>query len=400
MALAIDTHRALRTIDEQHQLLAAILAAQPADESEAIEWKGPVDVTSRDVMVAVVARNILGMSNRLPDVAAQQFDGCGYLVLGLEPGQVHGVEPMDPADVSDVLSGYLGAQPRYRWTNLSMQGHTVVVVTVEAPRWGDDIGTLQKEWSTRRGATYRAGTIFVRRSGKTEQAGPSDVAALVARAGGAAARLVLALSWQQPVPAIPSVSDRPEDFAAWARGEKAAMLAAAHKTLSPKEPAWVSQVLAVQASLVEPEKRTVDDFSRELDRWVDGVTDAGPQFIRDHTARQTTARPVPVLTNLTDANLEGVKVELSTVSAAPHGGAITGHLPDDDEVSLPPAPPTYGPKMRSLVPELFPLNYGGALRGLVPLPARVWVDNEPNARVEFAQVHPAPVRASPCRPSH
>jgi hypothetical protein len=32
MALAIDTHRALRTIDEQHQLLAAILAAQPADE--------------------------------------------------------------------------------------------------------------------------------------------------------------------------------------------------------------------------------------------------------------------------------------------------------------------------------------------------------------------------------
>ena len=155
------------------------------------------------------------------------------------------------------------------------------------------------------GETYRAGTIFVRRPGKTEQAGPADVAALQARAGRSALRLDVALGWQRPIPAIAAVADRTEDVAVYARGERAAMLAAARDVVNPRDPVSARFLIPLDP-LLAPETRTLEEFARALDRWVGAVAEVGPRFIRDSTARHTAAWLVPMLTNLTEGNITEV----------------------------------------------------------------------------------------------
>ena len=56
----------------------------------------------------------------------------------------------------------------------------MLVVVVSAPRPGDRMFTLEKQFTVT-GKTYLAGTIFVRHHGKTEQADPGDIRALEAR---------------------------------------------------------------------------------------------------------------------------------------------------------------------------------------------------------------------------
>jgi hypothetical protein len=260
------------------------------------------------VWINAVARTVLGMANRLVDVAVQEFEGCGYLVLGLHPGRVHGVVRVDSAVVSDKLDRYLGVQPpRYSWTPLTWRRETVVVVAVESPRWGDPIYTLHNaEGKDDAGVAYRDGTIFVRRPGKTVQATSAHIAALTARARRSALRLDVALSWQTPVPVVRAVADGPEEVGLWARSRREALLAAARASARPADHlALAIQIQSFQGFLTA-ETRTIDQFAAELDRWVTNVVAAAPAFLRDSVARQPQASLVPVLTNLTDSNLDNV----------------------------------------------------------------------------------------------
>jgi hypothetical protein len=383
MALALATDRALRTLDEQNSLLAAIFAAHPTEETEPVEWKGPVDLAIKSAWVDVVARTILGMANRGVDTAASAFEGCGYLVLGLEPGTVRGVARVDSAVVSDRLDRYLGRPPpRYSWTPLTWRGETVVVVTIEAPRWGDPIYTLHTaEGKDESGTAYRDGAIFIRRPGKTIQATSADIAYLTARSGRSRLRLDVALGWQTPVPSIPAVANGSEEAVAWARAKREALLAATRAPANPLEMA--TQIISI-SGLNTPESRTLEEFEAELDSWMENVRAAAPAYMRDSLARRMQGLFSPVLTNLTDTNLENVAVEL-TVEPAVGSGSITGHLSDDAQIRLPPAPAPFGPKPNPLLTPFAPKSIL-PMAGLYGPHARVWIENQPNACVEYAGV--------------
>lgn len=182
MTLRIDTARALTTPEERAALVRAVVAAQPEDELDWIEWKIAGDL-SRGPTQGTIARHILGMANRLPDRAALHVGGCGYLTMGAQPGSVPGITRVDPASLGQGVQSWLGTEGPAWWPHYDEeQGVPVLVVTVAPPHPGQRAFTLRKDLTvtTPAGGSkgYPAGTIFVRHPGRTEIAGPGDIRAL------------------------------------------------------------------------------------------------------------------------------------------------------------------------------------------------------------------------------
>ena len=186
MPLPMDLTREMRTPAELTRLVDAVYKASPNDELDWIEWKSGYDLTDRPTQ-GTIARHILGMANRRPDQARLSMEGCGYLVIGAEPGKVPGVTELDPADLSKAIRPYLGAEgPVWTPSYVLFTTASVLVVVVNAPRPGDRIFSLEKNLTIPKtaegqGKTYLAGAIFVRQHGRTEQADPGDIRALEER---------------------------------------------------------------------------------------------------------------------------------------------------------------------------------------------------------------------------
>jgi hypothetical protein len=181
MAVVIDTSRALRTPGDLVSLVRAIVAALPEDELDWIEWKCSGDLSDKSTQ-GTIARHILGMANRRPEQAALRAQGCGYLVFGAEPGSVPGVTPVDPSQLDQGVQPYLGPDgPAWSPQYVQEAGATVLVITAERPEPGHRIFTLEKEFTRSGERACLAGTVFVRRPGRTLQAGPGDIRALAER---------------------------------------------------------------------------------------------------------------------------------------------------------------------------------------------------------------------------
>jgi len=136
MAVQIDTSRALRLPDELAALVSAVLGALPVDELDWIEWKSGLDLSTKSAQ-GTVARHILGMANRQPDAAASYMQGCGYFVVGAEPGNASGVVPVDPAQLSQGIVAYAGSDGPAWSRHYPRDGSvTVLVVVVEPPQSG------------------------------------------------------------------------------------------------------------------------------------------------------------------------------------------------------------------------------------------------------------------------
>jgi hypothetical protein len=188
--LNIGTTYALRTTAELVGLVEAIRDA-PAHEPETdfVEWKGPWNIDDAADRFQT-ARHLLGFGNRTVFAASQQLEGCAYFVAGAEPGKVVGTAVVDPATIDDQLSKYiLPGQPRWTPAYVTVEGESVLVIIAETPRAGDPIFTLQQGYSA-----MPAGRVFVRRHGKTEEAGPADIRALEARSLAASPKVDLTVT--------------------------------------------------------------------------------------------------------------------------------------------------------------------------------------------------------------
>lgn len=176
MVLTIDTSRALRTPDQVLSLIRAVYEAAPEDESRAIEWKSAyVDLTSTEASFAL-GRAILGLANRPVAVAAASFEGVGYVLVGVEPGSLNGQQVPDSAELLNAVHRYTGhGWPYWDARTLTLDGVTVLVVTVEPPHEGDRIALLQKSYQPVPGKLVPEGTIFIRQPGATERATRIDV---------------------------------------------------------------------------------------------------------------------------------------------------------------------------------------------------------------------------------
>lgn len=365
MAIELDTTRELRGTSDLRKLINAVLDASTNDESRSIEWKSSLDLTTPHGCFHI-ARAILGFANRMPDVANAEFGGIGYILVGVEPGTVHGIDAVDNADLEPRIARYLGdGGPRWTPTELSVDNKTVLVVTVEAPREGDPIHILRKEVSP--GGDIKngvpEGTVFTRRLAATQRANAAEHDRLQARLLNRA-------------PAPPKVSVRPlaargepldwydpstlqAQIDEWIASQTTSLRTEALNTdrelhpdhyheeredprdLSPfayaVEMARVGAAVASVASMTKPDPRSLDEYLDELDEWAESTAET----VRSEFEAMFIERARTVvwfgLDNISERNLEKVNVRVTFDWHALRA-------PDDAETprGLPAPPRAYG----------------------------------------------------------
>jgi predicted HTH transcriptional regulator len=176
MALNIDpTRRPMRPSDWD-AVAQAVLNADPTDETDWIEWKGALDLGTRQGKFKV-ARAILGFANRDTARALRNLVGHALIVVGVEPGKVHGAEQLDGADLEGRLEPYLGSDgPDWECHYRPVANQHVLVICVRPPLPSDPIYTLRKSLDRN-----WAGTVFIRRGSKTVPADDKELAMLQRR---------------------------------------------------------------------------------------------------------------------------------------------------------------------------------------------------------------------------
>jgi hypothetical protein len=184
--LAIDISRAIRSRADQQALVRAVLES-PANEQEShyLEWKGPLTLVGKGATGrASIAKAVLGFANRDPSVASRAMGGCAYLLAGVSPGQLCGVEAVDGAQLEAQVATYVGGNVDWRADYVMVDKRSVLVVTVEAPQWGDPVHPARKTFnpSDGRGPAFQEGTVFVRHQASTDPATAADLDMLSRRA--------------------------------------------------------------------------------------------------------------------------------------------------------------------------------------------------------------------------
>jgi predicted HTH transcriptional regulator len=160
------------------------------EETDYLECKSAYDLTTRPG-AAATARQLIGMANRDFAQVERHVEGSAYVLMGVEPGTLHGVPHWDSADIENWLERFVQRELRYEVHYVEVDGKEVLLFIVDAPRQGDPIyclqhgsemeevvtGTPGAERKTKR--ALRKGEIFVRHGGKTEPHTPDDLARLV-----------------------------------------------------------------------------------------------------------------------------------------------------------------------------------------------------------------------------
>jgi hypothetical protein len=138
------------------QLVQSVLSDPAMQETDWLEWKSQADLSQR-LWQARAARFILAAANRPRTSAAGPYEGCAFLLLGVEPGQAHGTNVVDPAVVEQGLAVTVGpsVQPialstsrsrvsRWRWSPCHHPppalGHTWPAAPCRPPAWRSRTG--------------------------------------------------------------------------------------------------------------------------------------------------------------------------------------------------------------------------------------------------------------------
>ena len=383
MVLALDTSRQFRSVSELAELVRAISSA-PSSESEPdwLEWKREADLTDRH-WTAQIARYIAGFANRDPVVAKGWAGGCSYLVLGVEPGNVGGVSPIDNATLHAGISRFVRERVRWSPSYVQHEGNQILVIIVEPPEPGDHIVAMLTDFqSHERGARgCRKGDVFIRRHGKTELAGQEDYDMLLQRFAASAARVS-----DISVQVLGAVTAEPVACGADAVAARCQRLE--HALLEPLEQG------AERGKSSTPglnfENRSPEEYRRQVESYVTKVAPLLPAILRSAVVINRTPGLQLVVINETDQNFAGVRVEVtierevwayrSAEDARPEmprpprkwGSAPELNLPGMNMVSRLDMPDLWGPS----------IDNSGSAR--IEFPDD---DLRPNARVELDPIH-------------
>lgn len=301
VAIEIPTDQELRGTAALRRLVEAVVVGGDHDETDWVEWKSVLDLGDKPGCFHV-ARAVLGLANREPERAQVACGGLGYVIVGAEPGQLHGLATVDQAKLSQLVEPYLGGAEGPAWTPcyVTVEGGEVLVVTVEAPKPGDRMHTLRREYDK-----YRNGTIFVRKHGRTLIADASDIDALqrrlMARPIGRGDNLAVRVTGDVPLSWFLATSVR-QTVADWTEPRVADLLSAAREVERRREEkkrerraplAEVSGAIGVApftgqqhawlAAMAQPsvlsgftviDRRTLDEFEAEVNEWRETLSTA------------------------------------------------------------------------------------------------------------------------------
>ncbi|RCG17272.1 ATP-binding protein [Sphaerisporangium album] len=385
--------------------------ASDADESVWLEWKSTLDLTKKHAWWHI-ARAIIGFANRMPDAVARFTEGRAYLVVGISPGALTGVTPIDVVDLDQGLTPYLGKedQPRWRATfvPLTRGGVTaqVLIVEIDPPRWGDPPYYICKEYD---GA--RDGEIFIRVNGATRPPKSHELKALHERfrRGAQEIQVELRVVAGAPVQPIDTRLEVVDDWLASRRRDAMASLVSweqkqaadrptrSYSSLGSGEPVDYPRLFSAfdQFTKTTPETRTPEEYRQQVEAYVRKCAERWPGLVVAGAAAHIA--PIELeLINALPANLTDVEVELyipGDVHAVRPRSART-QVANEQFVDLPHPPLPYGPRVESIFSDVpgykvsRPLGYGL----IQPQVSRSWprIDNGGSTRITFPVVHLRP----------
>ncbi|MER7116602.1 ATP-binding protein [Saccharomonospora azurea] len=309
---------------EWQAVLDAVYRAEDSDEQTWIEWKSTLDLKSRKDIAENVAKHILAFANRDPESSKKQVEGAGILLIGLEPGSVKGVDPVDNADLDQIISHFVGDDgPEWQPHWLTYQEKTVLAIEVAAPQWGDPIHCFKREIDR-----IRNGAIYVRRLARSEPATSEDVRRLSLRL----TRKVndkLGVDVVVDVPgSLSKISMNDHLLKVFIEHEKRRLLSQE----SDSNSAGTLSNFSIPLSL---DRRTPAQYFQEVERYLEEIMECSEEIMLKaalHVVRPPTFRAI----NQTNKNYSRLKVRLELDPPAWAGRA-------QDEI-------TY-PEFRSYLPE-------------------------------------------------
>ncbi|MFI2649653.1 helix-turn-helix domain-containing protein [Micromonospora fulviviridis] len=255
--LNLDLSRASRYPSELVRLVEAVYSASPHDESDWIEWKSQVDLNAARA-IGMMAQNILAFANRMPASASLYAEGHGYLLLGVEPGNLVGVEGLDLASLIPKVATYVDPRVIWRVEYVTVQGATVLVVIVDPPQPGAPIFTLQRQAPS----GHHAGTVFVRRQAASVPASPQDIANLTSRAA-ASRGLDVILEIDHGLEVEPDLSQIDRLVAA----RRAELLGARYEPDADTDESRALRAARAELALYSDEEWTYEQYEREIDAY-------------------------------------------------------------------------------------------------------------------------------------
>jgi hypothetical protein len=345
VTLSIDAARAFRYNSELRKLVQAVRDGGVHDESEWIEWKIAVDRTdaAREPLLTatadeLIARAVLGFTNRMPEVAQNWAEGHAYLLIGVQPGEVRGIRSSDPEKIHSRIRPYVGGHISWRPEYAAVDGQQVLVVIVDPPRLGDPIHTLQKGVQNR-----QPGVIFVRHTGKTEQAGPADIAKLTTRANARHSMLDITVTNRHD--RIEAVEDPHDYFDSWAEAQRSTLLSARHR--APAHRFATIDVAALMAYGTVPDPRTEEEYAGEVETYLAKAMPALTiRAVRRQAQRAETMLTLEVA-NGTNDYVAGLYVEAHVLGASGYSEQFLHETEDHPEPHVPAAPVPLGTRRQT-----------------------------------------------------
>lgn len=349
MTLSLDPSAPIRSLARYRELVLAVYEAPSSEqETNTIEWKGEADLAEKRWQ-AQMGRQVLGMANRDPESAGRVMGGCGYILLGVSPGELPGTPVHDTAKIESWISPYVGQPPNapdWAPTYVEVQGKRVLVLTIEPPQYGQPAWPCRKDYSPdprRPGAdpklALREGAVYVRHKASTREATAADIEMLSRRTAGARRRIGGVSLVLAPGSEAVALGLGPDAVSAWAERERDTLKPPSPPASTPPESksntikisdlppgsplrttmasisanldaALKAGALAADALGWEPDGRTPDDYAKEVDGYIATASKALPSALLRGAHALGLGRIGFLVRNNTDDPIHGLQVEV------------------------------------------------------------------------------------------
>lgn len=357
--LELETTRAPRGVLAAQALVAAVAEQGDLAERHYLELKSTLDLSTKKDKEKI-AKFILGAANRMPDVAATAFEGYSVMIIGVAQGAVTGIPPIEMMEISKVIQKYIGAAgPRWDIVWVPVEGSTnqVLVIIVDPPKLGQ--GPFPCRAS---GDSLTDGRVYIRADGETREANSEELDLLIQRgSAGAQVEVDFAVEVLGEIASVTvdkentvdeylskmrarliDAMPRPEP-----RSTDAASLTGGLAGLSAYRAA-IDGLSLVDSALMEPERRSEEEYIESIDRWESRFRAAWKAALPKIAASQL--RPAVIrITNRTTTFFHDVEVNLhleGDISAFDYSEPEWAG--DFSDLELPHPPRKWGPTQRSL----------------------------------------------------
>lgn len=293
--------------------------------------------------VGKVAKCILGMANRMPEVASRAMGGRGLMVCGLSKGKRIGVRRTEDHELENALHPFLGSEGPL-WTAHRLpaddKNREVLVIVVDPPRDGDTIFACLKESD---GVTN--GGIYVRSKTETRSVRGQEHSALVGRLLAGSKKPELDISVELVTP-LYAVNWRADLLDGYLSEREALMLEAVPALEEAPVPSRMTRDYGGIASVLftafeRAETRSPAAYRKEVEQWTQSSRQAVGDVAREYLA---SALPGAVfkITNNAETYLKNVELKIHLEGAVESALHRTERKFRPSKF-LPEAPRKYGP---------------------------------------------------------